>query len=370
MLQKIFSNDEIDDNLLNHLEENFPFRSVAFYVEDEKINWFFNFEKKVKTIKCVLNPKCVSETFVAVVCVGNGKMQNDVKCIYALHQNVEINFIQFSLNGVAYLLNAYQTEKDLCFQNNNFNVFFCENSIKKSDFSQNLGVYSYLLSRYVFLFEKEFYAKIFNTNAELMIKKQLYEMLSKLKGLLNKKIENFSNANMIVLDCLKEYLLLFQKYSVMQEVSSVEYFAVELTGSLFSDPFENCFISSVFLTSLYEKYFKLSFQNSYCFDYYKKVNLLPEKWSEKISEFSQNKITKELCYKLQANQNQFSCEVVKLQNILTNSKYDFLGMFSDFGYGLLNNLKKCNIKRNLEISAEKSERIMLSQIRNFGMLDF
>ncbi len=365
---EIFCQDDVILLVSEFISKNYPLKKVAVYVDENEINQALIYALEKSLTNKVIENKEISEDVAFCVLCGSYEFQQDCLKKITKH-NLPYGIVVSNLSQSSFILPCLQGEVLTKINSPKF-VAFEKQHIKKQPFSNNLAVVSFLQSRMVSMFEKEYYARVFEKNYVLEIKQKLLSVCNLIDGIMEIKHKNIQTANLKILDAIIKYLKLQQKYSYLQEFDTISNFAHDLTKSVFKNFYENMFVASVFATSLMEKYFALSFKNSYTFSYENSLKFCPDNFNENIIDFKNALITKNLCYKLQVNKEYFLSELFQIKTKLILKKYDYLCIFSDFGYKLTQILQKCNIKNSILKVANLKTENLFKQARNVGLLDF
>ncbi len=364
----IVNNDKYIDAIINFIKENYLYKKIAFFVDDEKTNINLVREIQKKLENTIITNSALTEDVAFCFICGNYKFQQD--CLIEItYNNIDYGFIISNLSQSSFLSPYIQDEKLIKIYSPKI-IVFDKNLIKNQDFSSNLAVFSYIQSKRVSIFELEFYSRVFNTNYIFDFKNKVLAICDAFNGLMDIKLKNINTANLKVLEFLVKYLKLQDKYDILYNQDTIFEFSNALTSNLYSNYYENMFIASVFATNLYQKYFTLSFNNNYSFDYSKQLNFCLEDFTNSIEDFKKSEITDNLNYKIIVNKNYFKEQLLLLITKNFLNKYDFLCIFDDFGYNLVKKLEKCNFKSCILKVANLKGTNLFKQIRNYGLLDF
>lgn len=365
---QIFNQESVISLIGEYISNNYALKKIAIFVDDVEINRNITYElEKVLNNKVITNKEITEDVAFCVICGNFLFQQQSLKEI--LKHNLPYGFLITTLSQSSFILPYIQKETLTRIKAPEF-IAFEKQFIKKQPFSQNLSAISFLQSREVSLFEREYYARVFNKDYMLECKQKLQSICDSINGIMEIKHKNVQTANLKVLDCIVKFLKLQQKYEYLTEPDAILNFSFSLTKCVFNNFYDNMFIASVFSTNLIEKYFSLSFDNSYTFNYEKNLTYCSDNFSSNVIDFQNAVVSEDLCYKLQANKEYFMKELLQIKTKLFLKKYDYLCIFSDFGLKLTQILQKSNIKDCILCVANSNQETLFKQIRNVGLLDF
>ena len=365
---QIFYNDNTIQNITEFINTNYALKKIAFFVDDNAVNQDISLQlQKQLTNKVIENKPLTEDVAFCIICGNFTFQQQSLKKITSC--NLPFGYIITQLNQSSFLTNFIQQQSLQKIYSAEF-IALEKQTIKKQNFACNLAVVSFLQAQNLCLFEKEFYARVFNKAYTLECKDKLIAICESLEGLMQLKLKNMQTANLKVADAVVKYLKLQTKYNFLQEENAILTFANNLTNCLFNNFYENTFIASVFATSLLQKYFALTFDNCYTFNYEKNLPYCNRDFKDNIQDFKNSVVNNDLCYKLLFNRDYFASQLNLISTKIFLNKYDFLCIFDDFGYKLVNILKKCNIKENILQVANSENENIFKQVRNVGLLDF
>lgn len=365
---QIFNQENVISNVAEHISTKYALKKVAVFVdENEQNKEIINQLSKTISNKIIENKPISEDVAFCVVC-GNYLFQQE--CLKTIMEHsLPYGYIITNLGQSSFLMPCLQEEKLVKVNSPEF-IAFEKTQIKKQAFSSNLAVVSFLQTRMLALFEREYYSRIFEAHYVLECKQKALSICDAINGIADMKLKNPSTANTKILDATIKYLKLQQKYEFLEDFDAVANFAFDLTKHVFKNFYENLFIASVFATSLMEKYFSLSFENEYSFSYEKNLKHCCDNFNNNIIDFQNAVVSKKTCYKLQINKEYFINELFAIKTKLILKKYDNLCIFSDFGLKLVQILQELNIKDSILKVANLPQETIFKQIRNVGLLDF
>ena len=186
---QIVSTENNIDEVTQYISENFTYQKIAFFVDDnnDNINLVRKIQKQLVNNPIIENSTLTEDVAFCFVC-GSFRFQQD-SLIEITYNNVKYGYLVTDLEQCSFLSPYIQDENLIQIYMPEI-IYFEKNSIKNQKFISNLGVYSYIQSKRISIFEMEFYSKVFNRCYILEFKNKLLYICDSFGAIMEHKWKN------------------------------------------------------------------------------------------------------------------------------------------------------------------------------------